>query len=378
VDHHQHSSGPKEPTECLAQAEQGDLNAMRCWADWLSQHSRPEEAGIWNSAVSTNDAWQGSAYSRLGEHLLAQRRPRGTVCLWLRRAADAGFTAFGPVLEDHLYELVAAGMPEQALPWLTESGLYKKEAEAVLWIAWTCDRFRLAETKAWYDKYHSLITREDQRIIGYPAMFGAEQERLRDAARAGDTFSMTTLALDLDRRGRSHEATQWYRAAAEAGHEDAFLPLGNLLVRLGHLDEAVHWYMREEQRPKPPAAPGWEVITTALITAAMVPFLQALATKAAEDSYNAVRVLLSRIARRHGAKARRQADQAGTGTGVLLIVGDPKRNLTLRIRTDATDEALRALAKLDLSSTTPDSQTERSSPLRLEWNPDTHSWRIEG
>lgn len=138
------------------------------------------------------------------------------------------------------------------------------------------------------------------------------------------------------------EAEHWYRQAADAGVAAAFEPLGELLLREGRFVEADAWFAKADERPKPPGSPSWEVVAgAAVLSAAVVPFVKALAAKAADDTYGAVRNLLRRIARR---RTRSPAQEQ------LLVVEDPAVPLTLHIRTQATDEALRALADLDLTA----------------------------
>lgn len=108
------------------------------------------------------------------------------------------------------------------------------------------------------------------------------------------------------------------------------------------------------------------VLTTAVVTAAVVPFVQALAKKAAEDSYDAVRSLLRkafRAARKNSAIPARP----------LLVVknDDPGLNAVLYAKPDMTDEAIRALADLDLGTIT------GSAKVQIFWNERTGSWQID-
>ncbi|WP_405429354.1 hypothetical protein [Micromonospora sp. NBC_00617] len=87
-------------------------------------------------------------------------------------------------------------------------------------------------------------------------------------------------------------------------------------------------------------------------------------TKAAEDTYGAVRALLARLVALNS-RGERPAESA------LLIVDDPAHGLALHLRTDETDEALRALAALE--------QTIRESSgrrgVKVAWDPVTRRWR---
>lgn len=101
-----------------------------------------------------------------------------------------------------------------------------------------------------------------------------------------------------------------------------------------------------------------ETAATVAVTMAVVPFVQALASRAAQDAYEGARELLRKIARRH------RADDE-------VVISDPQADLTLRIHIEATDEALRALAGLDLRA-----RQTGESPAEVIWNRERRSWEI--
>ncbi|MGW2746538.1 hypothetical protein [Streptomyces sp. NPDC001450] len=170
------------------------------------------------------------------------------------------------------------------------------------------------------------------------------------------------------------EAERWLRAAAEDGGEQwvepldpakidaglgprhqACLDLVALLTAQGRLDEATQWRDRAKR------ILNWEsnvnrsffrragtgtVVVTAVVATAVIPFVQALISKAAEDAYGQARALVQRMLRRSSPQ-----HEAGNGA-TLLITDDPDAHITLCLWSDVTDEALRALASLDLDELT--------------------------
>jgi TPR repeat protein len=55
---------------------------------------------------------------------------------------------------------------------------------------------------------------------------------------------MVELADRLRETGRSEEAEDWYRRAADAGYDVAMVKLADLLRELGRDDEADQWHRR--------------------------------------------------------------------------------------------------------------------------------------
>jgi TPR repeat protein len=327
------------------------------------------------------ESGERSSYVRLGLWLLDHQRPRHETCPWLRKAAENSFTGFFNKLETKARQLATAGEGEEALRWLVDSGALidafrrhdmTEEAAGIYRIARIYDEDEHAEAENWYRRLAEIDPVTGSGVLGdWLARHGrAEQAayQFKKAAGADDTWAMMRLADVLP-----GEAEHWYRQAAEAGRADAFEPLGELLLRQGRLQEADTWFAKADEVPKPPGmqAPSWEVVAgTAVLTAAVVPFVKALASKAADDTYSAVRNLLRRIAHRHTRKSAPAPDQ-------LLVVEDPAVPLTLHIRTQATDEALRALADLDLSDVDTGHRGRKRVKRRvIAWNPETRSWHV--
>lgn len=123
---------------------------------------------------------------------------------------------------------------------------------------------------------------------------------------------------------------------------------------------------------EPPRALG-TVITTAVVTAAVLPFMQGLAKKAAEDSYDAVRSLLRRVFR----TARAKNGGAVEAPKPLLIIknDDPGLKAILYVKPDMTDAAIYALAELDLDGIA--GTRGKSEKLQIFWDETAGRWQIE-
>lgn len=117
----------------------------------------------------------------------------------------------------------------------------------------------------------------------------------------------------------------------------------------------------------------WEgVVVTAVVTAAVVPFLKTLMTKAAEDTYAAARALLKKLFR-HG----RTAEHGSASQPKVLIVQDssPDLDLALHLGVDTQDEALRRLADLDLDTVAGEAKSRKVKKLTIRWDEATQSWK---
>lgn len=84
--------------------------------------------------------------------------------------------------------------------------------------------------------------------------------------------------------------------------------LADLASRDGHHEEADAWYRaaRDERLARGPYVtngPAEPLVTTLLITAAELPFLQTLMTRAGESGYNAVRAAIRRLGGRRRARS---------------------------------------------------------------------------
>ncbi|WP_410667750.1 hypothetical protein [Amycolatopsis sp. cmx-4-68] len=345
-------------------------------ADFYDRQGRePDAERCYRQAAESGER---SSYIRLGLWLLDHQRSRQEACPWLRKAAENGYTGFFSKLEARARSLALAGEGEEALRWLVDSGALidefrrgrmAEEAAGIQRVARFHDEEGNAEAEDWYRRLAEADPAVGPVALGdWLARHNRVEQAVhqyKKAAAAGGAWALMSLAEVLP-----DEAEHWYRQAADAGVEAAFEPLGELLLRQGRLVEADAWFARADERPEPPGiGPSWEVVAgTAVIAAAVVPFVKALAAKAADDTYGAVRNLLGRIARR---RTRSLAPDQ------LLVVEDPAVPLTLHIRTQAADEALEALRDLDLTAV----EARRRGKKRVErrviaWDPQTKSWRI--
>ncbi|WP_405792878.1 hypothetical protein [Streptomyces sp. NBC_01506] len=126
----------------------------------------------------------------------------------------------------------------------------------------------------------------------------------------------------------------------------------------------------------PPAREGTahalgEIVATAVVTSALVPFLQTLAQKAAEETHAAVRVWLRDVF----SKAKNKRIPPGEHHGELLVVEENPR-LKIYLPTNASDEALRALEQLDIAEQVA-AQEGAVAKVRIYWDERTRAWRTD-
>jgi hypothetical protein len=161
--------------------------------------------------------------------------------------------------------------------------------------------------------------------------------------------------------------------------------LAEILEQLGRTEEAYKWHAQALQHPhvvKRRAYSLPELAATAVVTTAIVPFLQALTAKVAEDAYGQARRMVRRLLRRNGRDNDRNAESSqrtAPSTGAepgLAILQDPDAGITLFLWSNASDEALRALSSLDFRELTlrrPD-----QGQVHLVWHPASGTWHIRG
>ncbi|MFC9430080.1 hypothetical protein [Streptomyces sp. NPDC056987] len=235
------------------------------------------------------------------------------------------------------------------------------------------------------------------------------------------------MAEFLSHGGRNGEAEGWYRLAAlatDGGHDvlSAAEALGDLLAARGACEKAETWYRRayygddspgsierrpltersrpidyahrqpsvahkraanllslgkaveadaflaevdEYKRRNPTRGPA-EVVTTAVLAGALVPFLQTLITKAGEDSYQAARAVIGRWAR----ALRRTTPAPPPDSGPEERPG--AEGVVVRISTHVSDEALGQLAALDFAAI----RQAMGGAIEVSWDEDLSEWRI--
>ena len=198
-------------------------------------------------------------------------------------------------------------------------------------------------------------------------------------------FAQHLARVPTQSRWRRTRTPQECRAGAEQGYASCMLRWAAQLRALGpdHDMEAEQWLARaphgKRDLPTPPAtmaAPGQAAVTivlTAVVTAAVVPFVQAMVTKAGEDSYNGLRRWLLEVfggvlPPRHKPDGRDQ---------LLIISPSPDRQpaALLQVWTDLPDEAITALSQLlyDMRLT---QSTASDTGKRWYWNTSSHRWEL--
>ncbi|MCY0936848.1 hypothetical protein [Streptomyces sp. H34-S4] len=217
-------------------------------------------------------------------------------------------------------------------------------------------------------------------------------DHLTVAAEAG--AEQLELAQRLLEQGRLDQAEHWLRvAAADAGRSVALQgarKLARLLTDQGREDEAAQWHRRVEEMETenrllgsslpPPVYSGRmaEAALTVLVATAVLPFVQVLVSKVAEDAYAQARQLIRRLplGRQESRSAGNPAGPSGQPQARFVIVDDPDAGITLYLSSEMSDEALRALAAFDLDELT--ARRPDAGRVRLIWHQESGTWRIRG
>lgn len=274
---------------------------------------------------------------------------------WQRRAAEAGNTVAMRELADDLQ--IFAAFPD-----------------------------KLREALHWYTAAALGGDMKSVRALAVLSPDRPERDRwLRVLFENGQTFeAYVQVSQALEAKGHVTEALELWRAGAHAGFRYCMLRWADYLRRLGweHQAEANLWSARaaheeaQTLRQPPsyqPAAPGAlvTVVITAVVTTGLVPFVQQMISKAAEDSYAALRTYLREHFR------RRAEPHSPSDLDQLLIVRPPdgeRPDAVLQVWTDLPDDAIAALVQLlhDMRSLEPSNQGER----RWYWNSTAHRWQI--
>ncbi|MGY6021657.1 tetratricopeptide repeat protein [Streptomyces spinosirectus] len=356
---------PDQNIELAAQA--GDPGAMRVLGQYLhtapEPHADPEEAERWLLAAA--EAGDPEAMHELSwvhqkrsmrKHHPDNQADEAAWMNWSRRAAEAGW-----VDAMRTMALITADTDEEE-SWLRRAADGGARRETLRLADVLTRKGETAEAEQWY---HAAIAR------------GVASARHR-------------LASFLIAQDRPAEAEQHLRAEAETGSWAAAGQLAEVLERLGRADEAAEWRARAEAlSPRTyeggvPAGPGWvEVIVTAVVTTAVVPFVQSLVAKTADDAYGQARQFIQRLVRRNRATNNGSTGEdtpssppaVDTDAG-LAVVQDPDAGISLFLWSNASDEALRALSALDMDELTlrrPD-----QGQVHLVWHPQSGTWHIRG
>jgi len=266
---------------------------------------------------------------------------------WLRRAADGGDYWSPHFLAD---ELAREGRLDEAVPW--------------------------------YQRAYKAGHRHDAEELSEVLLsLGRLDEAERWARRAAKTRRVPSnqcrLAKVLLRLGKLDEAERWARRAAEDRpvFPERLRVLADVLDRQGKSDEAEQ--VREQARsvfdPGPLYGPAAEVVLVAVASVAVAPFVNALMSKAGEDTYACARALVKWLFER----GQPRKEGYSTGKDRLLIVEDPDPKLSLAIwlGTDTPDEQLRALKNFDVDSVATDARSRKGRGVRIQWDEASHSWK---
>lgn len=286
--------------------------------------------------------------------------------------------------------------PQRAQLWLQDAA-EAGESEAMYRLAELLAGREACQARHWYRRAAEAGHLEAMYAMAATVDDVKEREGwLRRAAQNGYVEAKLELGRALRDRGSPQEAEHWLRAAAEderwfksrdpvaveAGlgpRHQACLDLVALLVEQGRFDEAEQWRDRAEHvlrlerdanRYLCRRSGTGTVVVTAVVATAVIPFLQALMSKAAEDAYGQARALVHRMLRRAPAQSE---DRNGA---TLLIADDADAHITLCLWSDVSDEALRALASLNLDELA--AQRPDRGRIRLVWNPANSRWQIRG
>ncbi|MBT2226003.1 lipopolysaccharide assembly protein LapB [Nonomuraea sp. NEAU-A123] len=321
----------------------GSTHAMRRLGAWRGRQDPAEQEQLYLRAAEAGDR---VAFSLLA-HLYDEQGRRPEAEVWLRRATERGFDwSLSPRLA---LLLAMRGADDEALEVCLRSD---DPGGEVCQLADSLAEEGLREAAdRWMRDAYDLGS-------GSAAVHYAErQERDGDLAGAERLYresgSAWALVDFLERRGRVAEARSML---AEKGDSER---LAAFLERHGDSGEAAA--MRDRilrARPTVPEAAEWLTVVATVVTAsALVPFVESLIGRMAEDTYDGVRGKLRKL-------ARRLAKGGEPAESTLIVVSDPHSHLRLHMRTDATDEALAALRDVDLSG-------PRGA---LRWNPETREW----
>jgi hypothetical protein len=280
-----------------------------------------------------------------------------------------------------LNELVGSGEAEEAFKSLFLSGA-SSEVEAVLRVVLRVEEYSPGEVEAWYRR--AADTREPAGFLAYGRWLervgrGTEAGPLyEEAAGRGDREGALALARWQAARGQRDLAQHYAETAVRQARLDVkyakqtlrrtLFEAGDVALLRGNMEAMQDLYDRAESieqfEPARAPTPWVTAVSAATVTILVVPFIQALASQAAQGSYEAARNVLRRMFRR-GSDRR---DTLAQPSERILIAEDFGHQLTLYIPTEATDEALDALAQLDLSSDSPGCRG------KLRWNSALRKW----
>ncbi|MFD8008194.1 hypothetical protein [Streptomyces mirabilis] len=280
----------------------------------------------------------------------------------------ARLRALGRDADAEAVEMLSQGTLAEAETWFRAAAEQVPEAASP-------SKFMMAEFLAWLGRNGEA---EDWYRRAALATDGG-YDVLKAADRLGDLLSA---------RGAYEEAEAWYRRAYYGDEQPdstgkprrvRLRPVdfasrqpgvaykrAATLVAMGMMAEADAFLAEAEdyQRRNPSRGPA-EVVATAVVTGALVPFIQTLVSKAGEDSYQAARAAIRRWSR-----MLRRTPVPSPGNEPVQQPG--MEGVVLRISVDVSNEALRQLAALDFAAI----RQTMGSAVEVSWDESLSEWKI--
>ncbi|MFF1263930.1 tetratricopeptide repeat protein [Streptomyces sp. NPDC058321] len=389
----------------------GDGLAMRNLAGFHEVRGRRDEAELWyRRSAKTGNRFAMAALA----HSFASRGLAAEAEIWYRRAAETGDKY---AITDLARFLTARGRDDEAKTWYRQAadagdGLAKKALAG-----FPVHRGWDGEAETWYrqaaDKgdRHAMTTLA--RAFADQGQDAEAESWFRLAESKGDRYAVMYLAHFLTEQGRDDDAETWYRRAAALGDRFEAVYVADLLYRRGKTAEAVDMHLHSttklvppyerhlyvnvpddwvddlraqgkveeanalvaeiERQRQPPlvldsavtAAMGTgieSVAATVVITAAAVPFLQTIMTKAGEDGYRTARSALQRlIGRKQDPDPLPPAPDADMSSVIL------------HVPMDVPDEALQRLTSMDLAALR---RASEARVIEVFWDNAGQQWNV--
>ncbi|MEU3529868.1 hypothetical protein AB0E62_39570 [Streptomyces sp. NPDC038707] len=282
--------------------------------------------------------------------------------------------------------LINRGRTEELLKWLiplAETGQnVALTADTLALLARTDSRYE-AEAERWLRSLGSGgILQLAREMRSWPSGREAEAKELLVAlARDGNGLAADELARW--ERSDPIAAITWHCRAIDLGCTQSWHDLEEVLRELqpvtaddralaerarAALDTARAAEGPEWATPDVAARLSEEAIAAAVATAAVMPFVQNIASMAASDVYAMVKQLFARALRRNA----QELTERRTGP-TLHVTGDSVANTWLEMRGRPSDDALRKLSEADLETlAAPD---PRGRTVTVYWDDEDGEWR---
>ncbi|MFG3495794.1 hypothetical protein [Streptomyces sp. NPDC047928] len=120
------------------------------------------------------------------------------------------------------------------------------------------------------------------------------------------------------------------------------------------------------------ASGGYVVIAAAIGSAALLPFLQALATRAGERAYDSARSAIRALVHRWQDRER-EVQELEVGDSYWIVVHEDRTGLSFHVPPNLPDAALQALIDTDLKALA--APPEGDASVVISWNEQTRTWR---